>query len=383
MAATKETIRRNNAYYCLDCGKCTSVCPVATRGQSPRLGVKRALESDDEGIAGYQFFWSCLTCKACNEICPADVSYAEMTGEMRELSRELGVSGECTHSCAINALERIMSAPDLKQNRMDWISKDMKIHAQGDILYFVGCLPYYDTFFENLDLSLLDIGRSTVRILNRLGIEPVVMRDERCCGHDLLWTGETQNFENLVKHNVEMIEKTGAKTIVTACAECYKTLKQDYPRFHSGFKYEVLHLSELLAKKLPESQIPLKSSGESVTYHDACRLGRFASVFDEPRTVLSTVEGLVLKEMERVRSRALCCGTVSWTNCGSINKEVQIDRLREAKSTGADLLVTTCPKCQIHFKCAMDGEDRGKDVQMKMVDLACLVDGAMKQKKVR
>jgi len=374
MGATKDTIRRNNAYYCLDCGKCTSVCPVSTEGQSPRLAVKKALESEDRDAAGYEFFWSCLTCKACNEICPADVSYAEMTAEMREFARGFGLCGECTHSSAINALERIMTAPNLKQKRMDWVSDDLRIRDKGDLLYFVGCLPYLDVFFENLGLDLLDIGRSTVKVLNRVGIDPVVMKDERCCGHDLLWTGEVENFAELVKHNAELIKKTGAKAIVTSCAECYKTLKQDYPRFSRDFSVEVIHLSELLAKQLSEGKLALKNENKAVTYHDACRLGRFSGVFDQPRALLNGVGGLELREMERAGKRALCCGTVSWTNCGSINKEVQLDRLKEAKSTGADVLITTCPKCQIHFKCAMDGEDRGRDVEIEMVDLASLME---------
>lgn len=377
MESTKDTIRRNNAYYCLDCGKCTSVCPVTTVGQSPRLAVKKALQSEDEDVAAYEFFWSCLTCKACNEVCPSDVSYAEMTAELRGFAREFGVTGECTHSGAINALERIMTAPDLKQNRMDWISDDLRIRDKGDVLYFVGCLPYFDVFFESFNLNLLDIGRSTIKVLNRLGIEPVVMRDERCCGHDLLWTGEVENFERLVTHNVKLIKKTGAKTIVTACAECYKTLKQDYPKFSSDFKLEVVHLSELLAKKLSDGKLSFKKKDGAATYHDACRLGRFCDVFDEPRALMNAIEGLQFKEMERTGRQALCCGTVSWTNCGTINKEVQLDRLREAKSTGADALVTTCPKCQIHFKCAMDGEDRGKDVKIEMVDLASLMEKSL------
>jgi heterodisulfide reductase subunit D len=360
MAAVRETIRRNNAYYCLDCGKCTSVCPVSALGQSPRLGVKKALESSDRDAARYEFFWSCLTCKACNEICPADVSYAEMTADMREFSRGFGISGECTHSAALNALERIMTAPDLKQNRMDWLSDDLRVRDKGDLLYFVGCIPYLDVFFGNMQL------------------EPVVMRNERCCGHDLLWTGETKNFRKLVEHNVQLIKETGAKSIVTACAECYKTLKQDYPRFHSAFKYEVLHISELFSKKAGGMKLALGNGGGLATYHDACRLGRFAGVFEEPRSIINSIEGLKLKEMERSRKAALCCGSVAWTNCGSTNKEVQIDRLREAKRTGADFLVTTCPKCQIHFKCAMEGEDRGKDFAIEMVDLACLLDRAMK-----
>lgn len=373
MGSTKDTIRRNNAYFCIDCGKCTSVCPVATVGQSPRLAVKKALQSEDKDVAAYEFFWSCLTCRACNEVCPSDVSYAEMTGELRGFAREFGVTGECTHSGAINALERIMTAPDLKQNRMDWISDDLIVRDKGDVLYFVGCLPYLDVFFGSFNLNLLDIGRSTIKVLNKLGIEPVVMREERCCGHDLLWTGEVENFERLVTHNVKLIKETGAKKIVTACAECYKTLKQDYPKFSSDFKLEVVHLSELLAEKLSKGKVVLKNGKGSATYHDACRLGRFSGVFDEPRALLKGVEGLEFREMERSGSRALCCGTVSWTNCGSINKEVQLDRLKEAKSTGADALITTCPKCQIHFKCAMDGEDRGESAKIEMVDLASLI----------
>jgi Fe-S oxidoreductase len=261
---------------------------------------------------------------------------------------------------------------------MEWVSDDLRIREKGDLLYFVGCLPYFDVFFESLGLDLLGIGRSTIRVLNRLGLEPALMRNERCCGHDLLWTGETSNFQKLVDFNTGLIKDTGAKTIVTACAECYKTLKQDYPRFSRDFKFEVIHLSELLFQKLSEGKLNLKNGKEAVTYHDACRLGRFSGVFEEPRTLMKTIEGLELREMERSGRRALCCGTVSWTNCGSINKEVQFERLKEAKSTGASRIVTTCPKCQIHFKCAMDGEDRGKEVTMAMVDLASLVDGAMK-----
>jgi Fe-S oxidoreductase len=378
MASIKDTIRNNNAHYCVDCGKCTSVCPVADAGQSPRLAVKKCLRSDEKAVSGYEFFWSCLTCKACNELCPSGVSYAEMTAEVRELARGFGVSGECTHSGAIDALEKIMTAPKLKQNRMGWITDGIRTKDKGDVLYFVGCLPYLDTFFEKFDLALLDIGRSTLRILNRLGIEPALMKDERCCGHDLLWTGDIDNFKKLVKHNVGLIKETGAKTIVTSCAECYKTLKQDYPKFSPGFKVDVVHISQVLAKEVASGKLAFDKKALAVTYHDACRLGRFCSVFDEPRAVMNSAGGIELKEMEHSGKWALCCGTVSWINCGSINKEIQIQRLKEAKATGAEMLVTTCPKCQIHFKCAMNGDDRGKEVNMKMIDLACLIDRKIK-----
>jgi heterodisulfide reductase subunit B len=58
---------------------------------------------------------------------------------------------------------------------------------------------------------------------------------------------------------------------------------------------------------------------------------------------------------------------------------MRVDRLLEAKATGAEILVTTCPKCQIHFKCAMNnkGEEKGPDINIEVMDLASLVASAL------
>jgi heterodisulfide reductase subunit D len=69
----------------------------------------------------------------------------------------------------------------------------------------------------------------------------------------------------------------------------------------------------------------------------------------------------------------------AWLNCGKIAKQIQIDRLMEAKATGAEWLITACPKCQIHLKCAMSGElpvKRSK-VNVKVYDLPVLVEKAL------
>jgi Fe-S oxidoreductase len=56
--------------------------------------------------------------------------------------------------------------------------------------------------------------------------------------------------------------------------------------------------------------------------------------------------------MPRSRENGICCGTTGWMNCSSCSKAIQLERLKEAADTGADTLVTACPKCQIHFRCA-------------------------------
>jgi Fe-S oxidoreductase len=86
--------------------------------------------------------------------------------------------------------------------------------------------------------------------------------------------------------------------------------------------------------------------------------------------------------MERSRENSLCCGVSAWLNCGKLSKQIQLDRLKEAKATGAEWLITACPKCQIHLKCAMDGElpvKRSK-VNVKVYDLPVLVEKALDKK---
>jgi Fe-S oxidoreductase len=72
-----------------------------------------------------------------------------------------------------------------------------------------------------------------------------------------------------------------------------------------------------------------------------------------------------LVEMERNRENALCCGTSAWMECSSYSKAIQTERMQEAIQTGAQTLITACPKCQIHFACAQSGTD----TNLKVIDL--------------
>jgi len=242
----------------------------------------------------------------------------------------------------------------------------------SDTLYFVGCAPYYGALFEPLWVDGDEIARSTLCILNALNIQPQVLADERCCGHDLLWEGDVEGFRALAGLNAALIRASGAKRVVTACPECARALKVDYPAHGLPLDVEVLHLSELLAS----SDLRFPQYALRITYHDPCRLGRHLGIYAAPRQVLGRM-GLELVEMQRVRANALCCGTNGWTHCAAANKAIQVDRLREARATGAGLLVTACIKCQIHFKCAMQDQLLADDIAIEIKDLAVLAAEAL------
>jgi heterodisulfide reductase subunit D len=383
MEAIKQIIQNTKAYYCLECGKCTSVCPISRRemAYSPRLTVERVLWGEGEGLLTDPLLWSCLTCQQCSTRCPSGVHYVEFIRDLRALARGAGEEGRCTHGEAIQTWMRMMTSPELKQNRLDWLGEDLKTSADSDTVYFVGCLPYYDVLFNKLGAQGVEIAQSTVRVLNRLGIEPIVLEDERCCGHDLLWEGDVANFRKLAELNIAMLRETGAKRVVTACPECARTLKVDYPDTVGDLGMEVVHIAELLAQKAKDGEFRIPNSESRITtYHDPCRLGRFMGIYDAPRQVIEAL-GLELVEMEHSGKNALCCGTSCWTNCGAINKQIQVDRLREAQATRAELLVTACPKCQIHFKCALDDATVGEGIGIEIRDLVTLVDEALQDGK--
>jgi heterodisulfide reductase subunit D len=371
-------IKKNRAWYCLECGKCSAVCPITfweTRAYcTPRLLIEKALDNRSADIWKDPLFWSCLTCKRCSELCPSDVLFSEFVRDARALAKSDGLSGECTHGEVIQTWGRMMTDPDLDQNRLEWIDPDLKVSQDSQVLYFVGCLPYYDVQFKNLGIEGLEIARAAVRILNNLDIQPQVLSDERCCGHDQIWQGDMETFDALARLNLERIKATGAKKIITTCPECARTLKVDYPKRVGEHGMEVYHLTQFISQHPNASMLHWDSSKKKfmTTYQDACRLGRHLQVYDEPRALLHA-SGLKLVEMERSRRSSLCCGTSCWTACGKVSKNIQADRLKEAKATGAELLVTTCIKCQIHFKCAQQDPALKKDPAIAIRDIATVL----------
>jgi Fe-S oxidoreductase len=380
MEAIKAAIKTSKAYLCYECGKCTSKCPIAQFAPeySPRRTVGRVLRGEEQDLMQNGQLWSCLTCAKCNVYCPSDVDYVGFMKEMRTVAHECGLQGWCSHGGALHSMMKVMTSPDLTQNRLDWVTADMRIAEEGEYLYFVGCLPYFDVFFAEFGVKSLETAKSTVRILNALGIEPVLMKNERCCGHDLLWEGDVENFMKLAELNLAEMKKSGVKKIITNCSECTRTLRKDYPERFGKLDFEVLHLSELLAEKISDGGLELKPNEKVVTYQDPCRLGRHLGTYDAPRSVMASIPGVELREMSKNRKNSVCCGTSAWTNCDRHSKQIQIDRLKSARSTGADVLVTTCPKCEIHFRCALSGNGVVEDeARIEIEDLAVLVAEAL------
>jgi Fe-S oxidoreductase len=370
-----DQIMDTNAYGCLECGKCTAVCPVSlfSNSYSPRSMLTKTIRQEFDSLFVDYDLWSCLTCRRCDAVCPANIDYSALTRIVRTSAQDSGFNGKCSHSGAMEMLQKVMTTENINQNRLDWITDDLKIAQEGEILYYVGCAPYFDVFFDDLNISTIEAAKSSIKILNKLGITPVVMADERCCGHDLLWNGDDENFKMLAQKNIESINKTGANTILFSCAECMSSFVNLYPDNGFKVKQKLRHMSQFLVEQLQENILKLKKPKYNVTFQDPCRLGRHMGIYDEPRQVLQHNDGEHYTEMMQNNKRSLCCGVSAWMNCDITSKGIQKERLKQAKQTGSDVLTVACPKCHIHLSCTMKDEFVKDNYAVDIKDISSVV----------
>lgn len=368
MTAIAQLVETTKTYYCLDCGVCTGSCPVAKvfPDFSPRQIIERSLYGLEE--PSDSTLWSCLTCARCSVRCPASIDFPEFVRLIRGEAQAQGYQGTPAHNGMLQTIMALQTLP-LQQQRTGWVQEGQAVE-KGEVFYFVGCRPFFDVLFRDIGAGSIQGASHVLRLLNACGIRPVVSDEERCCGHDALWNGDEETFKRLASINLEVIRQSGARQVVFSCPEGYHTFTHFYPQYFGDLGFKPVHILDFLAGKVREGALSFRDTAETlVTYHDPCRLGRLAGIYDAPRELLKALPGVRLIEMSRSRESGVCCGTTGWMNCSSCSKEIQLDRLKEAGETGAHVLVTACPKCQIHLRCAKSAFD----VEMEIVDLYDLV----------
>ena len=383
---------------CYQCGRCSGVCQLSkVQKFTPSRIIQMILEGFEDKIIESGVLWDCLTCNTCMQYCPEDINFADIVRVAKYKMRKLANQSPdeyIAHKGIYTTISEIMSQPGICPERnLDWIPDDCKTSDKGKILYYVGCLPYFGFEFENLE----SIAASTLKLICETEKESiVVLKDETCCGHDLYWgQGKLKSFINLAKKNVEKFDSIGISTIITACAECYRTLKVDYQNLFEDFnaKFNVKHIIEYIYDLWKQGKIEFKNPKETsepipFTYHDPCRLSRF---LPKENTIMKNVREIFVKlkeigyefnEMEHNKENSLCCGVSSWMNCNDRSKALRYKRLLEAKDAG-EIMVTSCPKCKIHLSCLQeDYEDIASieivDFSEFLVNLITIVDSNQK-----
>lgn len=374
--ALQQLVATYDIHACQDCGKCSSACPLSLIGKpfSPRAIASAVTTGGIHAPGVQENVWSCLTCGLCYNRCPSAVNFPAFIQELRHLYRQTELPGQEVHGGFFHSLMRSMTSKAITPKRWTDLPADIRIDPQSTTLFFGGCAPYYDIFFsKHSDVATNKILIDSLRLLNFFDVTPRLLSDERCCGHDLLWSGDKENFERIARLNVERLHELGIETVITACPECYMTLHSTYEQQGIPVNCKVVHLYDFLEEQIDKGAVGFKPLARSITFQDSCRLGRLEGRSDLPRKLLKRLNPESFTEMKETGDAAICCGNSAWIGCDSYSKAMQVKRLEQVQATGSDLLITACPKCQIHLKCAMEDPFRGERLSIEMMDLTSVI----------
>jgi heterodisulfide reductase subunit D len=348
---------------CLQCGYCRDPCPVYScigwesatpRGKvyylkqiANRTPVDRLLRRRpkvDEKLT--ERIFQCTSCGACEHHCHVEIEFPHLWEEVKEWLISQGYGPMEAHK---RIAERVQSKgnpyDEPQDKRPAWLPKEVKLSDDPEVVFFTGCTEAY---------RMQPLAVATVKLLDKAGVQFTIMgEDEWCCGSPLLRTGQKGPVASeIAPHNVREMEKHGWKVMVSACAGCYNTIKNDYPNLVGEPAFELYHISEYLDKLIKDGRLKFtKDFKKKVAYHDPCHLGRHAKVYDAPRNVLKAIPGLELVEMSHERDDSKCCGAGGGFKSAfnDMAETIAAERVKEATDAGAELIVTSCPFCQVNL----------------------------------
>lgn len=342
---------------CYGCNLCEDVCPITKVEVGPNPDgvdsrnanlnlIYNIWQNRHDGVA----LNACLSCDACSQICPQDKEYTPYILSQRT-AVEYRDPKQIPHQVMAAVLEAELEEPELA------IPKEM-LEGKDKVAYFPGCVDYYDMEmkFSHENSGTANHGKiadSALKLLRHVGVNPIYMDRTifKCCGHDQLWQGRTKAFEEFRKWNVRLIKEAGIETIVATCAECVRALKIDY-NLEERLGVSVQHISQFLQDKELRLKQPAEGTPETkVTFHDPCRLSRHLGETNAPRNLIHLVPNTSLIEMQRTRENSMCCGISAMMYCNDRTKAIRTERVEEAISTGAEIMLLGCPKCYTHFEC--------------------------------
>ena len=393
---------------CTECGRCQSQCPAwnTEKPLSPKLFITALrdhayakapylqaaegdwaalLEASDTltkeverplvGDTGDDWFympesgaavidpevlWNCTSCGACVQQCPVDIEHVDHIMDMRRYQ----VLVESNFPAELNQLFKGLENKGNPWNmspsaRMDWakgldfpvrqVGTDVEDLDEVDWLFWVGCAGAYEDRAKKTT-------RAVAQLLDLAGVSFAVLGDgETCTGDPARRSGNEFVFQQLAMQNAEVLKETKAKKVVSTCAHCFNTLKNEYAGF--GVELEVVHHTQLLNRLVREGRLtPVAAGSEgtsapkrSITYHDPCYLGRHNQVYSPPRELLAVIPDAELKEMPRNSERSFCCGAGGarmWME-EKTGERINMNRSTEAVDTGADQIAVGCPFCRV------------------------------------
>ncbi|HLV88794.1 MAG TPA: (Fe-S)-binding protein [Candidatus Sulfotelmatobacter sp.] len=363
------------AYTCVECGRCTEHCPANNTGKilNPKeiiLGARHYLNEfgpkSEEPLLGkhesMEATFQCTTCGACEYQCPVGIQHLPIIVGLRRGAVNTGKWEDSHGSELFVTLERngnVLGFPP--SERQKFIEKNNLPYYDGTQEYclWMGCLGSYDPNGRKIVLALAEV-------LRYLGVSFGVLKQEKCSGDPVRRLGNDYLFGELAQQNLEHINESKVTKMVSICPHCVRTLGTDWKEHGANIAIE--HHTELLARL--QDKLPANRGGQDVVFHDACYLGRYRGVYDQPRDVIARFGNVV--DPPRARERGFCCGGGGGLMFlgEETGKRVNVERAQELAATGAKVVAAACPFCNSMLRDGLAANSANPPELMDVVQIA-------------
>jgi len=395
---TKRLIEESNR--CVACGLCLPHCPtyrlLQSEADSPRGRialingvVTKRIPLNEKFI---QHIDRCLTCRACESVCPNNVAYGDLIDHAREiiqasekslqqgqhlrnqvpalfqtvlarwitrparLERLRGLIALLQNSGTLPLLRRISLSSQntiarmLKQLPSIAFPVDQQHHPRifqrswqafypavgpekGQVGLFLGCIARIS------DAQTLN---ATIYVLNHIGYSVHVPAGQTCCGALHQHAGEPEKAESLMQQNRQAFSELGIQAVITTASGCgvqLSALTESFP---------AIDISKFLTQAIDWNSITLKPLPEKIAVHDPCSLRHVLHGQDYPYQLLKHIPDA---QVVFLADNDQCCGAAG-AYC--IEQPALSDRLLDAKMeavnlSGAKMLATSNVGCAMHL----------------------------------
>lgn len=296
--------------------------------------------------------YSCTLCGYCEDLCSRGYRHTPTISILEELRRIV------PHNLKPKNLVRVAeSLTDTAGHKLDILESfglpDPSRAARVDTILFA------DRSILANSSRLQEIGFLVQKSGAKIGCfsrEPLPPIDAT-----LLSAGCQEQLEECMEAIDTRLQTHGIERVI-----CYNPESLSVFIRFSNSRAEFISITRFYNQMLKKNP-PKKLNLPAVTYQDPCHLGRYAKEYVAPRQVIQGL-GLTLKEMWRSAENSLCCGAGGGVLIDKPKraKQYAANRWKEAKATGAKVMVTACPFCTANLMQAKPKDCRVLDITSLM-----------------
>ncbi|MFW9943299.1 MAG: heterodisulfide reductase-related iron-sulfur binding cluster, partial [Candidatus Thorarchaeota archaeon] len=222
--------------------------------------------------------------------------------------------------------------------------ENIETDGSDEVFYYIGC--------ESMKFP--DVVNANIQILKKAGIKFSTNLDKKiCCGGPAFNIRDLKTATKFANKNKELIEATGAKTIVSDCPGCILTLTKRYENAEIKIEKNIIHITQFIKNLFDDGKLKLQNDVpekyKKITIHDPCLIARNLNDTESIRGILNRIPDLEIIEPTYNKEHVHCCGwsgTAHWADKELAIKEAR-NRINELKETGAKMFISACPLCEL------------------------------------